>query len=93
LAARLRLVGELDESVHLEERDISDVPPGLEALKVDLSELRVAYDFDRIRQEQTVRGEFVRDVMAATDLSEADKRRVLVAGLRALDGRDDLEVP
>lgn len=91
--ARLRIVGDLDESVHLEERDISDVPSRLEALKVDLSGLRVAYDFDRIGQEHTVRGEFVRDVMAASDLSEMDRRRILIAGLRALDGRDDLEVP
>jgi DNA repair exonuclease SbcCD nuclease subunit len=90
---RLRLVGELEESVQMEERDITDIPHGLEALKADLSGLRVAYDFDHIAQEPTVRGEFVRDVTGAAELSEMDKRRILVAGLRALDGRYDLEVP
>jgi DNA repair exonuclease SbcCD nuclease subunit len=91
--ARLRLSGELDESAHLEERNLADIPSELDALRIDLSGIRVAYDFDRIEQEQTVRGEFVRDVKAAADLSEDDRRRVLLAGLRALDGRDDLEVP
>jgi hypothetical protein len=35
----------------------------------------------------------VRDVVDAPGLGDAERRRVLVTGLRALDGRDDLEVP
>lgn len=40
-----------------------------------------------------MRGEFVGDVMGAAELSEDDRRRILITGLRALGGRDDLEVP
>jgi len=43
-------------------------------------------------REQTVAGQFVRDVLDAADLSDDERMRVLVAGLRALAGRDDLRV-
>jgi hypothetical protein len=43
--------------------------------------------------EQTVRGQFVRDVRADPTLTDDQRRRVLVTGLRALDGRtDELDV-
>jgi hypothetical protein len=53
--------------------------------------MRTAYDFDAIGDEKTVRGQFVRDVTAAS-MDEDERYRVLVTGLRALAGRDDLEV-
>jgi hypothetical protein len=52
----------------------------------------VAYDLEVIKQEQTVRGQFVRDVLDSTDLSKEERHRVIVVGLRALEGRSDLEV-
>ena len=58
---------------------------------VRASGVRVAYDFDTIAIEPTVRGQFVRDVRESA-LEAEQQRRVLVAGLRALAGRDDLEV-
>ena len=54
--------------------------------------MHVAYDLEVIAQERTVRGQFVRDVLDF-GFSAGEQRRVLVTGLRALDGRDDLEVP
>jgi hypothetical protein len=54
-------------------------------------DLRPTYDMESIRQEPTVRGQFVRDVLDS-DLAEEEKRRVVVTGLRALEGRTDLEV-
>ena len=54
--------------------------------------LRSAYAIEQIAQEQTVRGQFVRDVLAAGGLPEDQRRRVLITGLRAFDGRPDLEV-
>jgi hypothetical protein len=54
--------------------------------------LRLGYDLETIRSEPTVRGQFVRDVLAA-GFAPDHERRVLTTGLRALDGRDDLEVP
>jgi hypothetical protein len=53
--------------------------------------IHAAYDFDLISQEETVRGEFVREV-TGQDMPEDEKRRIPTTGLRALDGRDDLEV-
>jgi exonuclease SbcD len=55
-------------------------------------DLRAAYDLDAIAGEATVRGQFVRDVLDS-QLEPSLRQRVLVTGLRALDGRDDLEVP
>jgi hypothetical protein len=58
-----------------------------------LGRLDVAYDIDALAGERTVRGQFVRDVRDAEDLSDEQRRRVLITGLRALDGRrQDLEV-
>ena len=89
--ARVDIVGDLSSEIDLRAEDIrSEV--AIEALMVRMDEARVAYDLDAIADEQTtVRGRFVRDVLDA-DLDEDERRRVLVAGLRALDGRKDLEV-
>ncbi len=91
--ARLTLVGELSPGVdiHLPE-DLADVAAGMDTVVSRWGDIRLGYDLDVLRQEQTVRGQFVRDVLAAEDLSEEQRRRVLLTGLRALDGRDDLEV-
>ena len=50
-----------------------------------------AYDLEELAQEGTIRGNFVRDVLEA-DLGADERARVLTAGLRALEGRTDLEV-
>lgn len=95
--ARLTLGGELAPTVDLRpETDLAlDALPagasGLDALLVRPGRLTVAYEIDAIAAEPTVRGQFVRDVLEA-DLGDDERRRVLAAGLRALDGRDDLEV-
>lgn len=96
--ARLSVAGELAADVDLRpEVDLAlDALPrpacaGLDALVVRTGDLSVAYDVEAVAAEPTVRGQFVRDVLEA-GLDAAERRRVLVAGLRALDGRDDLEV-
>ena len=43
-------------------------------------------------RESTVRGRFIQDVQAAESLSDVDKDLVLLVGLLALEGADDLEV-
>jgi DNA repair exonuclease SbcCD nuclease subunit len=93
--ARVTLHGDLSPDVDLHpQSDLSVASLGLEgldALQVRQGELATAYDLDAIAAEETVRGQFVRDVRAA-ELAEDERRRVLVTGLRALAGRDDLEV-
>ena len=89
--ARVTLSGELAPQVDLRLADLQTVPNTLDGLVLRVGRLRVAYNFDPIRLERTARGQFVNDV-AAANLDEDDRRRVLVTGLRALEGRDDLEV-
>ena len=94
-AVRVRLVGEAPDALHLHANDFGAgalVPPeGLDQVLVDATELTPPYDLEQIEQEPTVRGMFVRRVQGA-ELDPAKERIVLLAGLRALDGRDDLGV-
>jgi hypothetical protein len=53
----------------------------------------VDVDLDELAAEQTVRGQFVRDVLASRSLSDERRQRVLLTGLRALAGSNVLEGP
>jgi DNA repair exonuclease SbcCD nuclease subunit len=88
---RLTMQGEMAPAIDLRRHDILSLPTERESLAVEMGGLYVGYDLEAIKNEATVRGEFVRQV-TAVDLLEDERRRVLVTGLRALDGRDDLEV-
>ncbi len=90
--ARLTVGGELSRDVDLHEDDLrSALLETFDAVQVRAGNLRSGYDIDAIRTEHTVRGQFVRDVLEA-ELTEDERRRVLTTGLRALEGRSDLEV-
>jgi exonuclease SbcD len=91
---RATLVGEVapDVDLHVEEFTTSTVAPQLEVLIARLEKVTVAYDFEALAREQTVRGQFVQDVIGTESLDADRRRRVLVTGLRALAGRDDLAV-
>ena len=71
--------------------DFKDLDTPLDALVVRSGDLQVAYDLERISKEPTVRGQFVLNVLDS-DLDEETRQRVLITGLRSLDGRKDLEV-
>lgn len=89
---RVTLGGDLAPEVALRPQDLNDAAPWLDQLIVREGALGVAYDIGQIKAEPTVRGQFVRDVLAAPDLDEGLRQRILVTGLRALDGREDLEL-
>jgi DNA repair protein SbcD/Mre11 len=90
---RLTLEGDLEHDVPLDTDDFDSLLPSLDGLVVRLGDITPAYDIDAIaRQLETVRGRFVEDVRAATDIDEETRRRILITGLRALDGRSDLDV-
>ena len=90
---RVTLTGEVAPSTEVSLANLDDLAPHLEALVPRLGEVHVAYDIEALAaQVGTVRGRFVRDVLDAPDLDDDTRRRVLVTGLRALDGRTDLEV-
>jgi hypothetical protein len=89
--ARITLRGEVEPSVQVDPGRLHR-PPSLDAWVVRVGDLRDAYDLGALAQEQTVRGQFVRDVQADPGLPDELRRRILFTGLRALDGRDDLAV-
>lgn len=89
--ARVTLTGEVAPHVEVTGAGMEDAASWMDALLVRLDRVAVAYDLEALAGEATVRGQFVRAVRAA-DMTEEDRCRVIVTGLRALDGRDDLEV-
>jgi exonuclease SbcD len=89
---RICLRGEVTESVSLDLDVLRYATKDrVEFAQFDTHEMRTAYDLDAIKTEKTVRGQFVRDVLEAS-FEEDERQRILVTGLRALAGRNDLEV-
>jgi len=89
---RVTLVGELSPTANLNIERLTARKGPLEYLAVRVGELRAGYDLDQIRGESSVKGEFVRAVEADREMGPELKQRVIVTGLRALDGYRDLEV-
>ena len=89
--ARVMLNGELAANIDVRPTDFEPMQSSLDSMSVNVGKLYVGYDYDAIKGEQTVRGEFVRSVLDQ-DLEDNEKQRILVTGLRAFEGRDDLEV-
>lgn len=89
--ARVTLQGELASEIDLHPADLANAAPHMDGLTVRVGTMHVSYDLDAISNEMTVRGQFVRDVLADPSLSEVERRRVVITGLRALEGREDLE--
>lgn len=88
---RITVHGEMPADLDLQLADLKPDDTRLDACSIRAGDLRPAYDLGAIAGEPTVRGQFVRNVQSA-DLSEEHKRQILLTGLRALDGREDLEV-
>lgn len=84
---RVTLGGEVEPEVDVHLDELASAAPHLDALVARLGSVRVGYDFAALAEERTVRGQFVRDVRADPGLDDDTRRRVLVTGLRALDGR------
>ena len=89
--ARVTVRGELPGEMDFNPKDLSDIGHSLEGLLVRIGKLHPVFNFESIAKEPTVRGQFVRNVMEG-EMEPEKRNRVLVTGLRALDGRRDLEV-
>lgn len=88
---RVTLSGEVAPSVQLDLRELQLLGPHLDGLVVRAANLAIGYDLDAIGEEATVRGQFVRS--AAAEIADPVlRRRVVLTGLRALEGRSDLAV-
>jgi hypothetical protein len=89
--ARVTLRGEVSPDVVIEPGRLRR-PGSLDAWVVRLGDLSYGFDLAALAGEPTVRGQFVRDVTADASLDDELRRRILVTGLRALEGHDDLAV-
>jgi exonuclease SbcD len=88
---RVILEGAVEPTLDLNLADLSSLQSALDAVVYTKGRLRSSQDLDVIGQEQTVRGQFVRDVLDS-EMDHDEQRRVIETGLRALSGRKDLEV-
>jgi hypothetical protein len=88
---RISLQGDVAPGLEVDLGALGGLGAHLDGLVVRGGALRAGYDLEAIRAEVTVRGQFLR--LAEASVEEPDeRRRVIVTGLRALDGRRDLEV-
>lgn len=90
--ARVTIHGDLEPDVDLDFGLLGQQVGPLDHLSIRAGDIRPGYDLDTIAGEPTVRGQFVRSVRDDDELDEMERRRVIITGLRALDGRSDLEV-
>jgi hypothetical protein len=88
---RVTLDGELAPGLMLDLHELQRLGAHLDGLVIRPGRIQVGYDLDAIAGESTVRGQFVRDALAEVG-DEDERRRVVLTGLRALEGRTDLEV-
>jgi hypothetical protein len=90
--ARVTLNGEVPVDLDFNAKDFADVEHSMEGLLLRVGKLQPSFNFEVIGKEPTVRGQFVRDVMAVADMDPEKRNRVLVTGLKALEGKRNLEV-
>ncbi len=83
---RLTVAGQVEPGVDLSSVELGGLGSHLEALVIRPLEITLGYDLELLSGEPTVRGHFIRDVLAS-DLSADQQSRVINAGLLALDGR------
>ena len=87
---RVTLAGEVAPSLELDRRELARIQGSVGDLVIRVGSLASGYDLARIEAETTVRGSFVRE---AAEIEDPElRRRVILTGLRALEGRRDLEV-
>jgi len=88
---RVTVEGELTHGVSLDLQELQRLGSHLDGLQVRAGRIGIGYDLEGVAAESTVRGQFVRDALAEMEDDEM-RRKVVITGLRALEGRSDLEV-
>ncbi len=85
---RVNLVGSVSPEVDVDSIDEIVTAELVDAagVWVDTGRLRRAVDYSAYQSEQSVRGEFIRAVLAADDLDDPLKDMVIETGLAALEG-------
>ena len=88
---RVVLVGRLAPDIVVTRDDLVRLAPTPEGVMIQW-DVSVDIDVDRVSEEPTIRGQFVRDVISG-GLAEERQQRALLIGLRALAGDLELEGP
>lgn len=89
-SVRVTLSGEVPAELPVDVRALTELGQHLDGFVVRTAALLPSYDLEAIHAEATVRGQFARDTLAIAD--DERRHKVLITGLRALEGRTDLEV-
>ncbi len=89
---RVTLTGELSPGVSLVDDELLAVVEHADHAVLRRRKLWLGYDLELIAAENSVRGAFVRGVRGDESLDEELRADVIATGLRALDGRSDLDV-
>jgi exonuclease SbcD len=87
---RVTLAGEVAPSLELNLGELRQLGGHVDGLVLRIGEVSTTYDMSEIEREASVRGHFARSTLGIEDVEL--RRRVLLTGLRALEGRRDLEV-
>jgi len=89
---RISLSGRLSPDVVLQHQDLAQVVRAADEIIVAW-QATADLDLEQLFDERTIRGQFVRDVLSSQKLPEDRKQRVLLVGLRALSGHQELDGP
>lgn len=87
---RIRLTGRLSPWVILRHDEFVDQIPSASELIVELDP-SLTISLGELEKEPTIRGQYVRDVVGSELTDDERLRSVLLIGLRALAGMDDME--
>src|SRR5690606_14280948 len=88
---RVTVEGTVAAEVDVHPGELEGVGSHLDAVVLRMGQVNWDYNIDHIATLDTVQGEFVREVLGAGFDSDQE-RKVLITGLRALEGRKDLAV-
>lgn len=81
----ITLEGERPEGFHLDIRQVQEELSDSFLYAELKDETRLAVNFDVLKQEQTLRGEFVRLVMGDEAMTDGEKREILECGIHAVN--------
>lgn len=83
---RINLVGEIDDGVEISSKAVAEYL-ARDCFFADVKDrTRKKLDFSRFEGDLSLRGEFVRTVFSDPEISDEQKRRIVLLGLKALEG-------
>lgn len=88
---RVKLTGRLSHGSTVRVAALGKAVARAAQVLIDVDDLLPGVDAEAVADESSVRGQFVREVLASPRLSESQRDRILSIGLRALENESELE--